>query len=327
MPVTVWKGQLTFGLVSIPIRIIRAARQERVRFTQVYRAQPDNDQSSSKDDEEPAPPPAPRGRQAESRATPLEAARLRPAEPQPRMPSGPEPHVERVQRQYTAGDTGEAVAPRDLLKGYEYKKGQFAVFRPEEIRRFRAETTRDMEILEFVKLETIDPVFFNASWYVTPDRGGEKPYSLLFEAMRKSGYAALARFAMHGREQILALRPGKRGILMHTLFFEGEIHGEDEYAADPSLVTPQEIKLAELLISQLATDFDASKFKDERMARIQASIEAKIEGGGAAAERQSGKPAAPVVDILDALRRSLERKPPAQETAARKRPKHRKAGS
>src|SRR6185437_16633183 len=160
MPVTVWKGQLTFGLVSIPIRIIRAARQERVRFTQVYRAQPDNDQSSSKDDEEPAPPPAPRGRQAESRATPLEAARLRPAEPQPRLPSGPEPHVERVQRQYTAGDTGEAVAPRDLLKGYEYKKGQFAVFRPEEIRRFRAETTRDMEILEFVKLETMDPVFF-----------------------------------------------------------------------------------------------------------------------------------------------------------------------
>jgi non-homologous end joining protein Ku len=67
-----------------------------------------------------------------------------------------------------------------------------------------------MEILEFVKLETIDPVSFNASYYVTPDRGGEKPYSLLFEAMRKSGYAAPARFAMHGREQILALHPGKR---------------------------------------------------------------------------------------------------------------------
>jgi DNA end-binding protein Ku len=309
MAVTVWKGQLTFGLVSIPIRIIRAARQERVRFQQVYRPQPHDG------DEEPAPPPASRARQAEARATPAEAARIRPAEP--------EPPVERVQRQYTATDTGEAVAPRDLLKGYEYSKGQFAVFRPEEIRRFRAETTRDMEILEFVKLETIDPVFFNASYYVTPDRGGEKPYSLLFEAMRKSGYAALARFAMHGREQILALRPGQRGVIMHTLFFEGEIHAEDEYAANPSLVTPQEMKLAELLISQLATDFDPSKFKDERMARIQASIGAKIEGGGAA--RESARPSAPVIDILEALRRSLERKPPAQETGAGK-PKRRKTG-
>ncbi len=322
MPVTVWKGQLTFGLVSIPIRIIRAARQERVRFTQVYRAQSHDDVPSHDEEEEPALRPAPRGRHIEARATPMEAARLRVAEPEP---PEPEPHVERVQRQYTAPDTGETVAPRDLLKGYEYSKGQFAVFRPEEIRRFRAETTRDMEILEFVKLQTIDPVFFNASYYVAPDRGGEKPYSLLFEAMRKSGYAALARFAMHGREQILALRPGKRGILMHTLFFEAEIHGEDEYAANPSLVTPQEMKLAELLISQLAADFDPSQFKNERMARIQASIEAKIEGGGAS--RESAKPSAPVVDILEALRRSLERKPPAQETAAGKRPKRRKAGA
>lgn len=327
MPVTVWKGQLTFGLVSIPIRIIRAARQERVRFKQVYHAQ-SHGESPSKDDEEESAPVSPsRSPSVEVRAAPAAAARLRPAGPQPTEEPDEQPYVEHVQRQYTASDTGEEVAPRDLLKGYEYSKGQFAVFHPEEIRRFRAETTRDMEILEFVKLETIDPVFFNASYYVTPDRGGEKPYSLLFEAMRKSGYAALARFAMHGREQILAIRPGKRGIIMHTLFFDAEVHGEDEYTAKPSLVTAQEMKLAELLISQLATVFDSSKFKDERMARIQASIEAKIQRGGAASERQSSKPPAPVVDILDALRRSLERKPPAQETAAEKRPKRRKAGS
>lgn len=325
MPVTVWKGQLTFGLVSIPIRIIRAARQERVRFTQVYRPQHPDKELSNDDEEVPAP--APLGRKAEGRATPVGATCRGLAERQPYASAKEEPHVERVERQFTARDTGEAVAPSDVLKGYEYKKGEFAVFRPEEVRRFRAETTRDMEIIEFVKLETVDPVFFNASYYVTPDRGGEKSYSLLFEAMRISGFAALAQFAMHGREQILALRPGKRGIVMHTLFFESEIHSEDEYPASPSLVTPQEMKLAELLISHLATDFDASKFKDERMARIQASIEAKIEGGGSASAREAAKPAAPVVDILDALRRSLERKPPAQETSAGKRPKHRKAGS
>src|SRR5579883_3251075 len=116
MPVTVWKGQLTFGLVSIPVRIIRAARQERVRFTQVYRPQPHEEE----EEEEPAPPPPPRGRRIEPLPTPVEAPRFTPREP--------EPAVERVQRQYTAPDTGEAVAPHDLLKGYEYSKGRFAVF-------------------------------------------------------------------------------------------------------------------------------------------------------------------------------------------------------
>jgi DNA end-binding protein Ku len=311
MPVTVWKGQLTFGLVSIPIRIVRAARQERIRFTQVYRAEPaDRDEPPEE--------------------VPVEEL---PASPPHRFPSpaaeapAPPAHVERVQRQYTAPDSGEAVPTRDVLKGYEYEKGHFAVFHPQEMRKFRAETTRDMEILEFVKLEGVDPVYFNASYYVAPDRGGEKPYSLLFEAMRRTGYAAIARFAMHGREQMLALRPGRRGILMHTLFYEMEIHVEDEFTANTSLVTPQEMKLAELLISQLAADFDAAKFKDERKARIQAAIDARI-AGGANSERETGaRKTAPVVDILDALRRSLERKPPAREAAARKRPKQRKAGA
>jgi len=159
MPVTVWKGQLTFGLVSIPIRIIRAARQERVRFAQVYRAQVHDDEKSSEDQDYEEPAPAPPGRKVEARATPPNAARLAPVEQPQRVSAEEPPHVERVQRQYTAADTGAPVEPHDLLKGYEYKKGQFAVFRPEEIRRFRAEATRDMEILEFVKLETVDPVF------------------------------------------------------------------------------------------------------------------------------------------------------------------------
>jgi DNA end-binding protein Ku len=345
MPVTVWKGQLTFGLVSIPIRIVRAARQERIRFTHVYRAEPagrkghpGNLAENEAEDELVDEPPHindPRINE-KLRAMPIEAARLAPASSRAssREQAVPPARVERVQHQYTAADTGEAVAARDVLKGYEYEKDRFAVFRPEEMRRFRAETTRDMEIIEFVKLEGIDPVYFNASYYVAPDRGGDKPYSLLFEAMRRSGYAALARFAMHGREQIVALRHGKRGIVMHTLFFQTEVHAEDEFSANSSVVTPQEMKLAELLVSQLAAQFDASRFKDERMARIQASIDARIVGGGASSTSESGgKVAAPVVDILEALRRSLERKPPAQETTAaresgaKKRTKHRKAGA
>jgi DNA end-binding protein Ku len=126
---------------------------------------------------------------------------------------------------------------------------------------------------------------------------------------------------------MLTLRPGKRGILMHTLFYQTEIHAEDEFSADASLVTPQEMKMAELLISHLAADFDAAKFKNEHKARIEAAIDARIANGEASSEKATAKKAAPVVDILDALRRSLERKPPAREAAAKKRPKQRKAGA
>lgn len=316
MPVTVWKGQLTFGLVSILIRIVRAAREERVRFRHVYAAPAAEPERSI---EQPAP------------VQPFDRNMLH-SVPAGKSAAPPEPEPEPIEvapvrTTFTAEDTGERLASRDVLKGYEYSKGEFAVFRPEELRRLRAETTRDMEIIEFVKLSGIDPVYFNASYYVAPDRGGDKPYALLFDAMRRTGFAALARFAMHGRERILALRPGRRGITMHTLFYESEIHAADESTADISLVTPQEMKLAELLISQLSGEFDASKFKDERMARIQESIEQKIAASPATAARSSAAPAAPVVDILDALRRSLEKKPAVKESAAKKSPRPRKASA
>jgi DNA end-binding protein Ku len=341
MPVTVWKGQLTFGLVSIPIRIVRAARQERLRFTHVYRPRTRAASAESSEPEpepefiEPEPPR--RGAKVEpissrhkAPAATLQQAALRSTAEPARPPE--QDVVAPVRRTFKAEDTGETLSPEEVLKGYEYSKGEFAVFRPDEMRRFRAETTRDMEIIEFVKLSGIDPVYFNASYYVAPDRGGEKPYSLLFEAMRRTGFAALARFAMHGREQILVLRPGARGIIMHTLFFESEVHAADEFTANTSLVTAQEMKLAELLIEQLAADFDAAKFKDDRMARMRQSIEEKIAVGktGTAHEQTQAGSAAPVVNILDALRRSLERKPAARESAHResapkKRTKHGKA--
>ena len=214
-----------------------------------------------------------------------------------------------ARREYLDESGEERIAAGDLLKGAEYEKGRFALFKPQELKRLNVPTSPEMEIVSFVKLSEIDPVYFNASYYVSPDRGGDKPYALLFEAMKKSAYAALATVAMNGRNQILTLRSGSRGILMHTLFFESEIHKDDEFRAQSDLVTAPEMKLAEMLVGQLAAKFDPSTFRDERLENMKAAIQEKAIGAGAAARETSHRPAAPVVDILEALRASLSRKP------------------
>lgn len=290
MPSTVWKGQLTFGLVSIPIRIYRAARQERVPFKRVYR----------------------------ERAF----EREEPAGAEPVQDSGTEPEPVSVApvRHEFRNRSGEApLSAPEILKGVEFEKNQFAVFRPEEIRRLNVETSSTMEIIEFVKLEQIDPVYFNASYYAAPDKGADKPYQLLLTAMRHTGYAALAHVAMHGRRQFLTLRPGAHGMVMHTLFFEAEVHAADEFHADTQAVTGPEIKLAETLINHLAATFDPSKFKDERLEKIREAIAQKTPASSAA--EPSAPARAAVVDIMDALRRSLEqqKKPATREKAAPKR--------
>ncbi|HVW83390.1 MAG TPA: Ku protein [Bryobacteraceae bacterium] len=248
MPSTVWKGHLTFGLLSIPIRIVRAARQEKVRFQRVYRKH-----ARAAEEADDAAEPEPGERPAIPTAEPLS-------------------EVAPVRSEFVTRTGGEKIEPVEILKGVEYEKGQFAVFRPEEVRRFRVETSREMEIIQFVKLEEIDPVYFNASYYVLPDRGGEKPYALFFEAMRKTKHAALTHVAMHGRDQFALLRAGGAGILLHTMYFQNEAHPEDAYRAERSDVKPAEMKLAEMLIAQLAAPFDPAVLKDERLERMRAAI-------------------------------------------------------
>lgn len=317
MASTVWKGQLTFGLVSIPIRIVRAARQEKVRFKQVYRAAQPRAEDAVEPEETAQWEPAAEPERANSPTNYYDAPARGPvAENSPVLP---------LRREF-ASQSGAPVNSAEVLKGYEFQAGKFAVFEPQELKRFNLETSREMEILEFVQIAEVDPVFYNTSYYVQPDRGGDKPYALLFEALRKSGYAAMARVAMHGREHVVVLRHGGHGILLHTLFFEAEVHAEDEFHADPNLVTPQELKLADLLVANLAAPFDASKYKDERLARMRASIQSKIEKRDIAETRTEAAKSAPVVDILEALRASLaQKKPAARETPRRARPIHRKA--
>ncbi len=214
------------------------------------------------------------------------------------------------------------IVPRsELVKGYEYEKGRFVTISKEELEKITPETAREMQILEFVKLAEVDPIYFETSYYVTPEKAGERAYALLFEAMRKSGYVALAQFAMHNREHVVILRPGRTGIVLHTMFYETEIRRNDEYRADTANVAEKELSLALLLIENLAAPFEPAKYRDTYKDKLDAMIAAKIEGEETVASPTT-KPK-PATDILAALERSLAvmKKPVSAEVGAPKRKK------
>jgi DNA end-binding protein Ku len=262
MASSVWKGHLTFGLVSFPIRLFSAARSETVSFNLLH-----------KDDH----------------------SRI---------------------KQVTFCQAEDKPIPRsELVKGYEYEKDKYVVIEDEDIKKVAPKTAKVMEILEFVKSEQVDPIYLESSYYVAPDEGGEKPYALLFQALRESKYYALAKIAMHNREHIIILRPGSKGILSHTMYFADEIRQVEEFRTDTSLVKDKELDMAKMLISTLEADFEPAKYHDAYRENLTKMIEDKIEG-----KKVVETPAphvAPVIDIMEALKKSLaEKKKPAQAATA-----------
>jgi DNA end-binding protein Ku len=172
-----------------------------------------------------------------------------------------------------------------------------------------------MEILEFVKADQVDPIYLESSYYVAPDEGGEKPYALLYQALRDSRYYALAKVAMHNREHIIVLRPGSRGILSHTMYYQDEIRQVEEFRTDTTLVKDKELGMAKMLISSLEADFEPQKYHDTYRRNLQQMIEAKIAGREVVATPAAH--VAPVIDIMEALKRSLaEKRKPAQVATA-----------
>jgi len=172
-----------------------------------------------------------------------------------------------------------------------------------------------MEILEFVQAEQVDPIYLESSYYMAPDEGGEKPYALLFEALRQSKLYALAKVAMHNREHIIVLRPGSKGILSHTMYYQDEIRQVEEFRTDTTLVKEKELEMAKMLISSLEADFEPVKYHDTYRDNLQQMIEAKIEGKKVVETPESK--IAPVIDIMEALKRSLaEKRKPAQAATA-----------
>jgi DNA end-binding protein Ku len=296
MASTVWRGYISFGLVSIPVRLFRAARPERVSFRRMYRAEPE-------ESKEPEPPPqAWKPRQVDR---PLPSAQT-------------EPVLAPVQQVSVRKGTDEVLSQRAVVKGYEYEKNRFVAVEPEELKSIAPKTSSGMEIQEFVQLSDIDPVYFETSYYVAPEEAGEKAYALLYRSLQQTGLVAIAQFAMHTREHVVVLRPGKSGILAHTMFFASEVRAGEEYRADTRLVTQKELDLAQTLIHSLAAPFEPEKYRDTYRERVESMLAKKVQGQPVETTEPPQRQAE-VVDIADALRKSLAnlKKPATSDRQAR----------
>ena len=291
---TVWKGQLTFGLVSFAVRLVRAARKERIplRYVRETTALPsDADEDVS--------------------ALPLEASD---------DAGGVDVSVgvAPVRQSYLSpDDEGETVSAGQLQRGYEVAPGSFAVIRQDELRRLRQPTSTDMQILRSVRMEEIDPVFLETSYYLHPGKGSEHSYGLFYRALKESGYVALAEVAMHGRQHVLVIRSGSKGLIAHTMYYVNEVRGVEEYAAEPADVPAKELDLATRFVKAIAAPFQPDEFTDRYREQLEQLIASKAPVASRAAPAEAPATGGNVVDIIEALRKSLE-KVQAEKGAKRK---------
>ena len=224
----------------------------------------------------------------------------------------------RLKQQYTCAKE-EVVVPReDMVKGYEFAKDQYVMFTPEELKALEEAGTHTAEITEFVPIETVDPVYFDKAYYLAPDKGGAKPYALLAKALRDSNRCALGRWAARGKQYIVMLRPVEDGLIMQQLLYAAEVRSIGEIEIPKTEVKDAELKLAKQLIEAQASDtFDPTAYKDDVRERIDAAVQKKVEGQEITLAEEAPAGGAQIIDLMDALRASLEKKAPAKREAAR----------
>ena len=252
MASSVWKGMITFGLVSIPIRLFAAARPKRTALHQIHS---------------------------------VCNTRLK----QPLYC----PTCERM------------VDRSEVVKGYEYEKGQYVLVPPEEIKKITPESGRTMEILAFLEQKDVDPIYFDSSFFALPDEHADKPYVLLLKALEDTRKMGVAKVTMHQREYTVFIRSRNHGLTLHTMFYANEIAAVEGYGKNYDVkLKAEEVKLAEQLVESLTAAFKPQAYKDEFQERLNALIDAKLKGKAVTvAPSQRGK--APVIDMMQALKKSI----------------------
>ncbi len=228
----------------------------------------------------------------------------------------------RVRQQYVCPADNVTVERGEIVKGYEFAKDQYVTVTDAELRALEGEAARTIDIAEFVPLDRVDPIYFEKTYYLGPDKGGEKAYRLLAEAMATSDRGALARFVMRGKETLVLVRAAQGGLMLHTMYFADEVRdfGEIDKGAGAKL-KEGELELAVKLLRELASDtFEPGKYTDEYRQRVLELVNGKAEGkalGPAAPRAERGH----VIDLMEALKTSL-----AQRAAEVKKPPARMAG-
>jgi DNA end-binding protein Ku len=251
---SIWKGAISFGLVTIPVKLYSATEQKDVSFHQVRRS---------------------------------DGSRIR---------------YKRVSQA-----DGEEVPYGEIAKGYELANGETVVLTDEDFADLPLTTSRAIDVLQFVPLEQVDPIFFEKSYYIEPDKAGAKPYVLLRDALEESGKVAVVKVALRNRESLATLRVREGVFVLETMLWPDEVRKPDFSFLDEDIdVRPQELAMAGSLIETLSGDFDPSEYKDSYREALQEVIEAKIAGHEVKQPEQAQPTSGTVVDLMAALRASVE---------------------
>ena len=211
----------------------------------------------------------------------------------------------RLKQQYICPVDNEVVERDATIKGYEYSKGQYVLFSDEELKALTPEATNAIEITEFVPLAQVDPIYFEKSFYLGPDKGGDRPYRLLAQAMLDTGRAALARYAARGKDYLVLVRPFSDGLLMQQLRYADELRAFSEVPVGAAELKDTELKLAKQLIEQIATEeFHPEQYEDTVRNKVRALIDKKVQGEEISAAPEPA-PKAQIIDLMEALKASL----------------------
>jgi DNA end-binding protein Ku len=263
---SIWSGSISFGLVSVPVRMHSATQSKELKFHFVH-----------KDD---------------------------------LAPIG----YDKVRK-----DTGEHVDPDDIVRAFEVEKGRFVPLEPEDLERLDVELTHAIDICDFVLLEEIDPLYYRQAYYLLPQPGGEKPYRLLAEALEQTGRVGVAKVVIRNKQHLACLRTFEGALVVETMYYSDEVRQPEEL--DPELswrdaeVRPAEVKMATSLVENLSASFDPAKYTDTYRSELMELIEAKAEG---APLPEAPREEAEVVDLMQALRESVERTKRKKSSRAKK---------
>ena len=223
----------------------------------------------------------------------------------------------RLKQQYTCIKEGVPVERAEMVKGYEFEKDRYVMFTPEELAALEDKSEHTIDIVSFIPNTAIDPIYYDKAYYLAPDKRGAKPYNLLVEAMRETGRCALATWVWRGKQYVVQVRIGGEGLVLQQLLYASEVRSMKDLEIEKTEVKKPELTLALQLIDQISEDsYDPTAYKDEEKQRIEAAIDEKIAGKQIAISAEPEPSGGQVIDLMDALRASLEKKKAAKAPAA-----------
>jgi DNA end-binding protein Ku len=212
----------------------------------------------------------------------------------------------------------QPVERQDLVRGFEYNKGEYAKFTDAELETIEAEANKSIDLKEFVPILKVDPIYYESSYYLGPDEGGEKPYRLLAEALARTQRAAVAELVSRGKEQIVIIRPYQGGLVLHGMFYPNEIRDANQVPrAESERVTAEELNLAQGLLDRMSDGgFEPEQYQDEYRLRVLAMIDEKVKGREITVPPQPAAKPGPLIDLMEALRQSMKKVPEKKAAAA-----------